>query len=267
MKNWKIVLVLGLIGGAVACGVGEGGFGVPYSIESYNMNGTKLIVNGLVNQTEPATYDQDQYTLKTDQRLLIRFESLNDHVNDIKNSWDNSLYLMIVPTNGTDPEVLKKSVKLCPMAKNWMMLATWYKAHPFNKEGRWTNPGGDFDSTGCLTGEVQNPDGTDPDATPSPSPSATPSGHLQALHPSPTPYLDHPRGIVDRPCLVFDIRHWFESNPVGRNLNFGFIIISSQVVDIFGDKSDAYSPRLYWKMPKSYDSSKPDVHNHGFIRF
>src|ERR1700722_10925792 len=130
-------------------GCGDFGLGapeIPYQIESYNMDGTKLIVNGLRKQNDESTYNQDQYTLKADQRLLVRFETMDAHVHDIKNSWNNEIHLRLVPTNGTDAETLKNSVKLCPVVKNWMMLATWYNAHPFNKEGKWSNPGGDFDA-------------------------------------------------------------------------------------------------------------------------
>lgn len=276
MKDYSVfwLVVLGIIAARVLSGCGPmGEFGNPdhpYYIASYNMDGTKMIVNGVTDQKEPSTFDQDQYTIQKGQRLLVRFEALSTHVTDIKNSWDNQLHMRLVPTDGTDVETLRKSVKLCPVTKNWMMLATWYQAHPFNHEGKWNNPGGDFDSASCIAGEVQNPDGTNPDGSPSPSPSPGPVGP----HPSPTPPVaarwwdkdystpskktDSPgnssddNGYIDRPSVIFDIKNWFLSNPEGRNNNFGFILISeSTSVQVFGDHSNSYSPRIYWKQPKN----------------
>jgi len=257
------VLVLGLVPMLTACGIG--GLGepkVPYYIESYNMDGTKLIANGVSNQNDPNTYTQNQYTLKSGQRLLIRFENLSNHVESIKNSWDNELHLRLVPTSNTDAETLKGSIRLCPITKNWMMLATWYKAHPFNKQGNWNNPGGDYDAASCIKGEVELPDGTNPDASPSPSPSpspGTPGDLIARPKPTPTPhgytpstYKGKDEAVIDVPSVIFDIKQWFQSNPEGRSVNYGFILISENPVDIFGDKSDAYSPRIYWKKPKAY---------------
>jgi len=252
-----------------ACGSGLGEPKVPYYIESYNMDGTKLIVNGSSNQNDPGTYSQTQYTIKSGQRLLVRFENLSRHVDSIKNSWDNELHLRIVPTQGTDAGTLKNFLKLCPLTKNWMMLATWYKAHPFNKQGVWFNPGGDFDSGSCIKGQVEMPDGTNPDASPSPSPSPGVDGNLLA-RPKPSPsfyrhtgennrgghipgtYSGKDEAVIDLPSVIFDIKLWFQSNPEGRSVNYGFILISENPVTIFGDKSDSYSPRIYWKKPKAY---------------
>src|SRR6266702_7472694 len=66
-----------------------------YYIESYNMDGTKLIVNGNNSGNDGNTFDQERYTLNHSSRLLTRFENLKNYSASIKQSYDNHVYLRL----------------------------------------------------------------------------------------------------------------------------------------------------------------------------
>jgi hypothetical protein len=44
-----------------------------------------------------------------------------------------------------------EDLELCPLEKNWIMLATWLAAHPFGPGGIWQNAGGDYADDNCIS--------------------------------------------------------------------------------------------------------------------
>lgn len=96
------------------------------------------------------------------------------------------------------------ALRLCPLIENWMMLATWTHAHPFGG-GRWATPGGTHDEAGCVTA------------------AAVPG---------------------DTRALQFDLHQWFLDYARGRAANYGLLLIATAPVEILGDTSGTYSPRI-----------------------
>ena len=134
-----------LSGAAVACAAP-----VQDSQQQRTLDGVKLIAAGVEDREDPATFSQSQYMISPDHRLLLRYETLEKEATDVRTEDGHKVTLLIAPALGEDLASAQKNFKVCPLKRNWMMAATWRRAHPFNKEGYWAAGGGDYDSLECI---------------------------------------------------------------------------------------------------------------------
>jgi hypothetical protein len=177
-----------------------------------SLDGVKLIAADISNSSDATTMGQSRYKITADRRLLLRFEDLTERAMDINVTTDKKVelltYCLDYPTCNTDAVT---DLKLCPVTREWMMLATWNYAHPFGS-GAWKRAGGDYEEDGCLA-PINEP--IDPLAT------------------EPAP-------------LKFDIKSWVIDYAQGRKKNDGWILIpeSQATFEVYGEKSGRYSPRL-----------------------
>jgi hypothetical protein len=146
--TWTIVLAL--LCGAPACAPLSQEEGQPIP-QVRSLDGVKLIDTGITDGYDKATYVQDQYSLRPgESRLLLRFNSLNSKVDQIRVDGNNKVELDVSLKGGQDANIVKAALEVCPVSKNWMMLATWENAAPFGDSGRWLSSGGDYESAGCV---------------------------------------------------------------------------------------------------------------------
>jgi hypothetical protein len=121
------------------------------------LDGVKLIDTGITDGYDKATYTQDQYVLQPGQsRLLLRFNSMNSKINQIRTDGDNKVELVVSLPTESEATAAKASVSVCPVFKNWMMLATWENAAPFGDMDRWNTPGGDYRESECVRAHDQS---------------------------------------------------------------------------------------------------------------
>ena len=175
------------------------------SAQAFSIDGIKLVSPSIQRLDDERAYGQSQYEISPESRLLLRFEALSKHADNVVLEADKTVKLRIrVPTGGDKDRALR-SARICPVTKAWMMLATWEVAHPFGTSGRWQARGGDFDLSGCVTPTTNREDAT---------------------------------------LLDFDVKRWFLDYPRGRQQNHGLLLMSSESFLVEGDRSGSYSPRI-----------------------
>jgi len=177
-----------------------------------SLDGVKLIAADISNSSDTTTMGQSRYKIANARRLLLRFEDLSKRAMDINVAADKKVelhtYCLDYPTCNTDAVT---ELKLCPVTREWMMLATWNYAHPFGL-GAWQHPGGDYDEDGCL------------------------SPISEAIDP-----------LATEPAPVkFNIKNWVVDYAQGRKKNDGWVLVpeSQAVFEVHGEQSGRYSPRL-----------------------
>jgi hypothetical protein len=146
----SIGVLLGLLFGATACGpiLNELSGPVP---QVRAMDGVKLLHSGIEDGYDKATYMQEQYTLQPGQsRLLLRFNSMNSKINQIRTDGTNKVELQISLPTEAEATAAKTVLSACPVTKNWMMLATWNSAAPFTDLDHWSTPGGEYKASECV---------------------------------------------------------------------------------------------------------------------
>jgi hypothetical protein len=174
----------------------------------YALDAVKLIGSD-VNGRDPGTYTQGSYTIDSEHRLLLKFERLLEKAPYVRTTAGGEVtFKAWVVGNDSAVTVARSSIKVCPLTRNWMMYASWHRAHTMIG-GTWS-PGGEIDLEGCVE-------------------HSTPAG-----------------GEVSKQ-LHFNMTQWFLDYPVARSANYGFAMVSETPVKIFGDSSGSYSPRLGWK--------------------
>ena len=226
-------LVLTAAGLFLACGpikMGPGsGDNLPEIKKVVSVDGIKAIRPGISDGQDPTTLEQNRYIISAESRLLIRYESLMENRGEI-NQAGQKLALQISVPNPADKGKALEHLKLCPLTRDWMMLATWRNAHFMSPNGKWLNPGSDFDDSACMTPVAVNPMNRPPDPS-QPSSSPTPTPNPKALY--------------------FDLSQWFLDYPQGRSANYGFVFVSdTTAVEIYGDKSSSDSPRFFWMVSR-----------------
>ncbi len=191
----------------VLAGCGEGIYKSTQVVLS--IDAIKLISKGNVTLDDPNAYGQAHYSISDTNRLLLRYEKLSDYFGKTV----SEIYFQLTLSDATDLSAATEVLEICPIIRDWMMLATWELAHPYSSEGRWKNHGADFDGSGCIKGKVgQN-----------------------AI------------SELDKRTLLFDIKNWFRDYPQARSKNDGHIVISSKSLSILGETSSSHSPRLVIK--------------------
>lgn len=200
--------------------------------KEYSLDGVKHIAVNVVDPYQADSLQQPTYSLATDQRLLLRFEKLNNFINQIRTGSKYRIYIGVTPLDDENSDRAIQTLRLCPLTRNWMILATWTQAVPgVGSPGDWATPGSDYDAENCVTGVLtsslsKNPN---PQSSPSPTPSSSPDDEISANE------------------ISFDMTSWFLNNPKGRmGENYGFVLLAPQPVKVFGEKSSNHSPRIRW---------------------
>jgi hypothetical protein len=131
-----------------ACGIQE----IVDSERLYPLDGVKLVKADIDSPSDPSTTQQPEYALDPSARLLLRFESLGTYANEIRTESGHAIEVLVNPrvSNHEELETVRSKLQLCSLARNWMMLATWKRGHPFDASGKWAKPGGDYDSEQCF---------------------------------------------------------------------------------------------------------------------
>jgi len=126
----------------------------PIATMQMSMDGVKLIIQGEKRGDLAQLVNQSSYLLAEDRRLLIRFETFSYEVEQISVEGSNKVWVVVTPLATESLTDAQGSLRLCPIIRPWMMLATWDQGHPFGFQGTWETPGGDFDVGGCITPEI-----------------------------------------------------------------------------------------------------------------
>ncbi|MBI3558570.1 MAG: hypothetical protein HY074_20055 [Deltaproteobacteria bacterium] len=202
MKMLSVVFSLILVVLAAGCSKGESD---AKTSQQFSFDGVKLISPAIAKNNDSSSTGQGSYQLSTDRRLLIRFESLSQHVGGISVNEKNRVEAQVTVTGDTDATAARSALKVCPILKQWMMLATWDYGHPFGDDGKWSQGGGDFDGEGCVRATKED----------------------AAIK-----------------TLTFDVSRWFTDYVRGRSQNYGLVVVAATPVVVLGENSGANSPRI-----------------------
>ena len=175
-------------------------------------NYVKLISSSITNPRDEVTMQQNSYHLSESSRLLVRLKSMGSKAQDAIISGDNKMYLAISADDfGIDKTRYAQSIEVCPITKNWMILATWSYAHTLpTSGGRWNAPGSDYSQNDCVKAD-----------------------------------LDY--AYAENDALYFDISNWYLFYVKSKNKNYGLVIKSSTPIEIYGDEDSLRNPRFMWK--------------------
>lgn len=192
------------------------------------LDGVKQISPSITRGEDATAFSKKQYELDSQTRLLVRFEKPLDNAEQLHTTSKTKASLQFACSdpncNGAQPE----DVGLCALERDWMMLATWTHAHPFGNSGKWTAAGGDFEEKNCVYAEeIKFPDPTD---------------------------------THGKPLWSFAIGQWIIDRAVGHGNNFGWVLVSKVALQLEGEKSIGYAPRIFYNesMPVfEYTPPKP----------
>lgn len=194
----------------------------------------KWINENISRHDDPRSFGQEVYQIDSQSRLLIKADDLSKD----KYSWNvDDKFKMIFRVYLQDNEMNLadlEEVRLCPVQKDWMIYATWLKAHPF-QGGMWSQPGGDFSLDSCLYVSAYNSE-TDLHAAP--------DGYI-----FPDPYNFSPDvGTRTDGLLQFDVTQWFLNGPFAGIKNKGFVLISGKDQIVFAERA-GLQPSFVWSEP------------------
>ncbi len=127
-------------------------------VHEYSMDGVKLLSADVSRGDDPRLSAQAEYTISPRHHLMLRLQEVNQRKDSIRVSDLERVELKLHLTRTLDPSTsqdefdttIRPSIQVCPITKSWMMLATWNYAHPFSKDGTWSQGGGDYDPNGCV---------------------------------------------------------------------------------------------------------------------
>jgi hypothetical protein len=196
-----------------------------------SMDAIKLIHQDIENPQDIQTYSQDVYPLNQKSRLLMKYESFEQDL--LKDKSSGSVILRVSLANTQQRDLALSSLKVCALKTNWMMMATWKKAHPFHG-GDWS-AGSDFDPMTCSVPKLIS------------APSATAKTEASFSVSAPEPEKTLFQSCQLKMHLCFDVTDWFQNYVSDQGRNAGLVLISSAegMVQIFGEMG-AYGPRLHW---------------------
>lgn len=209
MMKYSCGFIFGVILFSGCAPLGGGGAKEKSYVESYSLEGIKLISPSIHLGDDTTAFRQSVYEVGPERRLLMRFEKLADHVENIDTREGKKVMLEMSVQDVTQVPLAERSLRVCPISRNWMMLATWNRAHLFTN-GTWTNAGGDYDSDGCVG--------------------------ISIVRDAETP----------EKVVHFDVTNWYLNFPKGKSENFGLILIAFDSIKITGDTSGGFSPRLHF---------------------
>lgn len=201
----------------------------PPTVEKeYGFDGVKLISKDIHGAEDPRSLGQSNYEIHPDSRLLMRLENFLAHAEEIHIGDEHRVFIEVTLSENEDFDHAQEHLRICPLVKNWMMLATWRYAHPFGTSGIWENLGADFDVSGCMKGKASEIERSDSETVA-------------------TANLTDENETTKTPAqkvLWFDATDWFVDYAQVHSYNFGWVALASDNVRIHGDTSITHSPRV-----------------------
>lgn len=192
----------------------------------YSFDMVKLIDSTVTRPSDDKTFEEDAYVVSPTSRLMLSLSHLSDHTDKISVSRNRKVWAQVTLVDGAFHDSAVATLKLCPMNRPWMMLATWNQAHPFGRNGRWSQSGGDFVDNLCRS----------PSLTPPAAPNS--SGTISSTDPKKTD--------LDPRKIYFDVTDWYKNYVIGRSSNHGLLLMSSEGITLEGDTTISDSPRMVW---------------------
>lgn len=212
-------LFLGLAGCAGQLSLGDPAKKEDTLVIRSSSDEVKLISPSIIKGEDPRSLKAAIYEISTTSRLLIRLSSLKPNSYNIVDQ--QPLLLKLEVRNSAIAIRSRPLLKLCPLNKNWMMLATWSKAHPY-KGGQWQNAGADFEPEACLEPLPQN--------------------HASIAASEEAEYCQGENKIC------FDLKPWFMAYVRERQTDLGLVLIAAtdDPVAVMGDAT-LQGPSLFWR--------------------
>jgi hypothetical protein len=175
------------------------------------LDSVKLIRSDIVDAEDSSALGQSEYDISFESRLLLRRESLLEQSTALVVDSTNNAFLRLNLVDGSQSSDAVANLKLCRLQKNWMMLATWKQAHPFNNRGLWQSEGADYAETSCLS----------------------------------------PTASTEDPALVtFVVTTHVQEEVINAGRNYGWVLLSTQgtTFKIKGDGDPMEPPRIRYKV-------------------
>jgi len=210
----NVVLVFLMSSVLFSCGdmsLDEGSSDNLYEQRQY-ATGIKLISTNITNPRAENTMNQSLYTLSSTSRLLVRLEGIDKRTGNAVVDQEKRMFMAISSSDFEEnKETYSSKIEVCPISKNWMMLATWNQAHPFpDSNGKWKKKGGDYAEEDCVTADLSYPDGRED-------------------------------------SLYFDVSDWYVYYVQSHKKNYGLVIKVDGEVEIFGEEDTLRAPRFIWQ--------------------
>lgn len=187
-------------------------------VETFATDEVKLISSSISDLLAPGTYQSDEYTISGESRLLLRLGSLKSLAGEILD--EQPVLVRISPLAG-DWDRAFQNLMLCPLETNWMMHATWSRAHSF-PGGFWKTPGADIIRDSCLT--------------------AVPVDSPIYAQPEEARFCDSSRSFC------FDIKPHLKAFVRSRGINNGWALVnfSGEPVQVLGDRG-LLGPEVFYR--------------------
>lgn len=195
-----------------ACGPVKLGTGAAAPTDTtYALDGVKYISPSIARGDDSRTFNQRRYTIASDGRVLLRFESLS--ANQTKILSTQPILIRIFAVDATEQAKAVGQLRACPIVDDWMMAATWKTAHPY-RGGEWRD-GAPIEDDDCV----------------------------QALAPA---SATGDCAVANAVC--FDVSDWYKHYVVERGINYGHALVSAsgEAISILGDAAPSKGPRIQW---------------------
>jgi len=147
-------IVASILGG---CGQ-LGGTPTPYPLDT-PFDGVKLVSTSITDAQDPRTMTQETYAISSTSRLLIRLEDFLQKMDSVSLANNAPVSVILTLDQASGAALAQANFQVCPLLKNWMMLATWRRAYPMGSDGNWSQAGGDYEPSACIS--VKSVTGTD----------------------------------------------------------------------------------------------------------
>lgn len=183
--------------------------------ETYHIDQIKLISTEIIDPKDTRTYNQATYVISATTRLLMRFKDASEKSDSVYPDKEHRVYIQVELVRKEDDKKALAHLAVCPIVSQWFILATWKKSIPPAKYGYWNTEGGDLG----------------PDCS-------------KAIR------LDEKNSSR----ISFDVTDWYLNYPKGRGYDYGLALISDEPIEIYGDLSSSYSPRI--ELPQSREITK-----------
>lgn len=244
----------------------------------------KLISPDIQDPKDTSSFDQTNFLVSEEipTRLLLKSENLKERTTDITIDEHFTMALEIHIDSADLTEKQVKGIKACPLKSNWLLLATWEKAHPFGDTGKWAQSGGDFNQEDCISvasynseditipkpeeeseDEInQNTQKTSKDSLnkktndyAQSTDQLISSENINTDKTTQAPKQDHQEQTKSTtPARIqFNITQWYLNT--AQTNNYGFVIVSETPIHIYGTAS-SFSPTTKWSQPLTLTPAK-----------
>lgn len=149
MRWLPFILALPLLGGCNLVSSSASG-SVVVDDKEYSFDAVKLISPSITSEDDADSFQQSRYRVGPNARLLFRLEEMLTAISSAVVSDEHPIEVVMWVADVAQAGAAQGALRLCPLQKNWMMLATWQRAYPFARDGVWSVPGGDYSELDCM---------------------------------------------------------------------------------------------------------------------